>query len=121
MKVGFCSLYGLANAGKSTILNAILKTKIEAVSEKPQTTRENIQGIYNDEDSQIVFVDTPGLHDPHKKLGQLMLQEAKSALYDVDAIIYVIDASKRVDKKTANICYCSKKLEGLTNESFICC
>ena len=65
MKVGFCSLYGLANAGKSTILNAILKTKIEAVSEKPQTTRENIQGIYNDEDSQIVFVDTPGLHDPH--------------------------------------------------------
>ena len=79
MKVGFCSLYGLANAGKSTILNAILKTKIEAVSEKPQTTRENIQGIYNDEDSQIVFVDTPGLHDPHKKLGQLMLQEAKSA------------------------------------------
>ena len=102
MKVGFCSLYGLANAGKSTILNAILKTKIEAVSEKPQTTRENIQGIYNDEDSQIVFVDTPGLHDPHKKLGQLMLQEAKSALYDVDAIIYVIDASKRVDKKTAN-------------------
>ena len=102
MKIGFCSLYGLANAGKSTILNAILKTKIEAVSEKPQTTRENIQGIYNDEDSQIVFVDTPGLHDPHKKLGQLMLQEAKSALYDVDAIIYVIDASKRVDKKTAN-------------------
>ena len=101
MLVGFCCLYGLANAGKSTILNAIVGAKIEAVSEKPQTTRENIRGIYNDRESQIVFVDTPGLHAPHKKLGQLMLQEAKEALNGVDVVIYVVDAAKKVDVRTA--------------------
>lgn len=100
MKVGFVSLYGLANSGKSTLLNAILKTKIEAVSEKPQTTRENIQGIYNDEDSQIVFIDTPGLHAPHKRLGELMLEEARRSLYDIDVLVYVVDGSKKTDTKT---------------------
>lgn len=100
MKSGFCCLYGRANAGKSTILNAILKTKIEAVSEKPQTTRENIRGIYNDDESQIIFVDTPGLHKPHKRLGQLMLRQANEALKEVDVVVYVVDASRAPDSRT---------------------
>lgn len=69
MKAGFVAIYGKANAGKSTLLNDILGFKLMAVSEKPQTTRENIIGIYNDDDSQIVFIDTPGVFIPHKKLG----------------------------------------------------
>ena len=97
MKVGFCALYGLANAGKSTLLNSILGVKVEATSSKPQTTRENIQGIYNDDDSQIVFIDTPGLHNPHKKLGSLLLKDASEAVQSVDVIIYVIDASLKVN------------------------
>lgn len=97
MKVGFCALYGLANAGKSTLLNSILGVKVEATSSKPQTTRENIQGIYNDDDSQIVFIETPGLHNPHKKLGSLLLKDASEAVQSVDVIIYVIDASLKVN------------------------
>ena len=97
MKVGFCALYGLANAGKSTLLNSLLGVKVEATSSKPQTTRENIQGIYNDDDSQIVFIDTPGLHNPHKKLGSLLLKDASEAVQSVDVIIYVIDASLKVN------------------------
>lgn len=93
MKTGFCCLYGLANAGKSTLLNALLGVKVEAVSPKPQTTRFNVQGIYNDADSQIVFIDTPGLHTPHEKLGQILLQDASDALASVDVLVYVIDGS----------------------------
>ncbi len=99
MKVGFCCLYGLANAGKSTLLNSILGMKIEATSSKPQTTRENFQGIYNDDDSQIVFIDTPGLHKPHKKLGSLLIKDAESAIQSVDVIIYVVDSSEGVNYK----------------------
>lgn len=98
MKVGFCCLYGLANAGKSTLLNSILGVKIEAVSDKPQTTRENIQGIYNDEDSQIIFIDTPGLHNAHKKLGELLLKDADDAKGMVDVLIYVVDAKEKVNE-----------------------
>ena len=93
MKTGYCCLYGKANAGKSTILNSILGLKIEATSPKPQTTRYNVQGIYNDEDSQIVFIDTPGLHSPHGLLGQILIQEAESAKIGVDVLIYVVDAT----------------------------
>ncbi|MFA6795967.1 MAG: GTPase Era [Bacilli bacterium] len=98
MKVGFCALYGLANAGKSTLLNAILGIKVQAVSDKPQTTRENVQGIYNDDDSQIVFIDTPGLHNPHKKLGQLLIRDAEQAKAGVDILIYVVDGKERVNE-----------------------
>lgn len=98
MKIGFCALYGLANAGKSTLLNAILGIKVQAVSDKPQTTRENVQGIYNDDDSQIVFIDTPGLHNPHKKLGQLLIRDAEEAKAGVDILIYVVDGKERVNE-----------------------
>ncbi len=95
MKVGFAALYGLANAGKSTLLNAILGLKIEAVSPKPQTTRVNVEGIYNDKEAQIVFIDTPGLHTPHGKLGALLLQDAQEAKESVDVIVFVTDGSSR--------------------------
>jgi len=108
MKVGFCALYGLANAGKSTLLNAILGIKVQAVSDKPQTTRENVQGIYNDDDSQIVFIDTPGLHNPHKKLGQLLIRDAEEAKAGVDILIYVVDSKERVNE---TLCASISKLE----------
>jgi len=108
MKTGFCALYGLANAGKSTLINAILKIKVQAVSDKPQTTRENVQGIYNDDDSQIVFVDTPGLHVPHKKLGQILIRDAEQAKAGVDILIYVVDGKERVNER---LCDSLNKLE----------
>ncbi len=98
MKVGYCCLYGLTNAGKSTLLNNILGFKLQAVSKTKQTTRENVQGIYEDEDSQIIFIDTPGIHSPHKLLGQKMVQQAKQARYGVDVIVYVVDATRRVNE-----------------------
>ena len=72
-KVGFACVYGKANAGKSTIINKCLGFKLLPVSSKPQTTRDNVNAIYNDEDSQIIFVDTPGVFKPHGKLGSILL------------------------------------------------
>ena len=72
MKSGFVGLIGRPNVGKSTLINNIIGTKIAIISNKPQTTRNIIQGIYNDEESQIVFVDTPGTHKPNHKLGQYL-------------------------------------------------
>lgn len=96
-KVGFVTLYGRANSGKSTILNKILGIKIQAVSEKPQTTRENIRGIYNDDDSQIIFCDTPGLFKPHGRLGSILLRESAVAKNDCEVLVYVVDASLPVN------------------------
>lgn len=93
-KVGYVCVYGRANAGKSTIINKCLGFKLLAVSSKPQTTRDNVQAIYNDEDSQIVFVDTPGVFKPHGKLGSILLRDAENAKEGVDLILYVIDASE---------------------------
>lgn len=93
-KVGYVCVYGRANAGKSTIINKCLGFKLLAVSSKPQTTRDNVQAIYNDEDSQIVFVDTPGVFKPHGKLGSILLRDAENAKEGVDMILYVIDASE---------------------------
>ena len=75
MKVGVVSIVGRPNAGKSTLLNAIIKEKVSITSDKPQTTRNNIQGIYNDDESQIVFIDTPGVHKPVNKLGKFLNNE----------------------------------------------
>ena len=68
MKSGFVSIIGKTNAGKSTLINTIVDSKISIITPKPQTTRNAIQGVYNDEDSQIVFIDTPGILSPHQKL-----------------------------------------------------
>ena len=94
MKSGFVAIIGRPNVGKSTLLNAILEKKVSIVADKAQTTRNNIKGIYNSSDSQIVFVDTPGIHKPRYKLGEEMDKMAYSATEDVDAIVLVVEASK---------------------------
>ena len=94
MKSGFVAILGRPNVGKSTIINNIVKHNVSIVTDKSQTTRNNIIGIYNDEGVQIVFVDTPGIHKPSKQLGQEMNSMAYSAAHDVDVAILVVDASK---------------------------
>ncbi len=93
MKSGFVSILGRPNVGKSTLLNGILKQKVSIVTDKSQTTRNVIKGIYNAEGVQIVFTDTPGIHKPKEKLGKEMNNMAYSAAHDVDVNILVIDAS----------------------------
>ncbi len=93
MKSGFVSIIGRPNTGKSTLLNSIINEKVAIISEKPQTTRNLIQGIYNDEESQIVFVDTPGIHKPVDKLGVALNSQAYYSINDVDIVLLVVDAS----------------------------
>lgn len=90
---GVVSLIGKPNVGKSTLLNAMVGQKVSIVSDKPQTTRRRALGIAQGEDYQIAFIDTPGFHDPHTRLGKSMVDQAKSALSDIDLIVYVADAS----------------------------
>lgn len=94
MKSGFVAILGRPNVGKSTILNGLISRHISIVTDKSQTTRNNIIGVYNDEDTQIVFLDTPGIHKPVAQLGQEMNNMAYSAAHDVDVAILVVDASK---------------------------
>jgi len=93
MKSGFVSLIGRPNAGKSTLLNSLIEAKIAITSNKAQTTRNIIQGVYNENDTQIVFVDTPGIHKPETKLGRILNKQSFSLMRDVDAILFVVDAS----------------------------
>ena len=94
LKSGFVSVVGRPNVGKSTLVNAIVGSKVSIVSFKPQTTRDVIRGIYNDEDSQIVFTDTPGIHRPEDSLGDIMNQNATIAAHDTDLILMLVDISK---------------------------
>ena len=94
MKSGFVAILGRPNVGKSTIINSIVNHRVSIVTDKSQTTRNNIIGIYNAEDVQIVFLDTPGIHKPMQQLDQEMNNMAYSAAHDVDAAILVVDASK---------------------------
>ena len=91
MKSGFISIIGKTNAGKSTLLKQIVKSKISIVTPKQQTTRNAIQGIYNDEDSQIVFIDTPGILNPHQKLDKFMNKQAYGSLDGIDGVILLVD------------------------------
>ena len=93
MKSGFVSIIGRPNTGKSTLLNQIIKEKVAIISSKPQTTRNLIQGIYNEDDTQIVFVDTPGIHKPVDKLGVALNSQAYYSINDVDVVLLVVDAS----------------------------
>lgn len=94
MKSGFVAIVGRPNVGKSSILNNIVGRKISIVSNKSQTTRDNIQGIYNDDESQIIFIDTPGIHKPHNDLGSYLDKKAYQTIRDCDLSILVVDASK---------------------------
>ncbi len=91
---GFISIIGRPNAGKSTLMNRITGEKISIVSPKPQTTRNVIRGVYNREDCQLVFIDTPGIHKGKGLLNEFMVKEAVSSLSDVDAVVLLVEAEK---------------------------
>ena len=92
---GFITIIGRPNAGKSTLLNTILGQKVAIVSDKPQTTQNKIRGFYTTDDAQLVFIDTPGIHKPKHKLGEYMVEAAKSAIGGVDLIFYIVDGSEK--------------------------
>ncbi|MEI6513467.1 MAG: GTPase Era [bacterium] len=96
-KTGFVAVVGKPNVGKSTLINALVGQKVSAVSSKPQTTRRRVLGILTLPKSQVIFVDTPGIHQPHNKLGQLMIQTAQQAVTDGDVILFMVDGSRLPD------------------------
>ena len=98
MKSGFIALVGRPNVGKSTLLNAIIGRKIAITSDKPQTTRNIIQGIYTDNDSQMIFIDTPGIHKPKNRLGKILNKEAYISMDDVDIILFLVDITENLGK-----------------------
>lgn len=102
-KTIFTAIVGRPNTGKSTLLNAILGQKVAIVSSKPQTTRTRITGILTKDDTQFVFLDTPGIHKPHDKLGSYMVKEATGAIGDVDAVLLVVECGSKVSDIEKNI------------------
>ncbi len=98
MKSGFVSLVGRPNVGKSTLLNSIIGKKVAITSDKPQTTRNMIQGILTTDDTQIVFVDTPGVHKPKNKLGDYLNKQAYYSFSDVDVILFLIDITESLGR-----------------------
>lgn len=95
-KSGFVSIVGRPNVGKSTFLNRIVGQKIAIMSDKPQTTRNKIQGVVTTDDSQIVFIDTPGIHKPKHALGDFMNKMAKQTIPDVDVVLFMINANEKI-------------------------
>ena len=98
MKCGFVTIIGRPNVGKSTLLNQILGQKIVITTDKAQTTRKRIKGILTDENGQIIFVDTPGIHRPLNKLGEFLLDEAKIAVPDADLVLFLVDGTEPAGK-----------------------
>ena len=98
MKSGFTAIIGRPNVGKSTLLNKVLGQKIVIATDKAQTTRKRIKGIYTTPEGQIVFIDTPGVHKPLNKLGEFLLDEAKVAVPDADVILFLVDGSEPAGK-----------------------
>lgn len=102
-KSGFIGIIGRPNVGKSTLMNAILGEKIAIMSDKPQTTRNVIRGVYTTEDTQFVFIDTPGIHKPKNKLGTIMMENAENTLEDVDIVLFIIDDRANLDSEDLHI------------------
>jgi GTP-binding protein Era len=94
-KSGFVAVVGRTNVGKSTLINSLIGEKIAIVADRTQTTRNKIMCILNTNNAQIMFLDTPGIHKPHHKLGECMMRTAESALAEVDAVLLVVDATER--------------------------
>ncbi len=103
-KSGYITVVGKPNAGKSTLVNKLVGFKVAITTPKPQTTRFNIKGIITDETSQMIFIDTPGVHMPKDKMGQYMMKNVETAISSVDVIIYMVDATKpTIDKANETI------------------
>ena len=97
-KSGFISIIGRPNVGKSTLLNRVIGQKIAIMSDKPQTTRNKVQGVLTNAESQMIFIDTPGIHKPKHKLGEFMLKTAKNTLREVDLIMFMVNAEQKLGK-----------------------
>ena len=118
MRSGFVSLVGRPNVGKSTLINALVGYKIAITSNKAQTTRNNIQGIYNTDGYQMIFVDTPGMHKPKHKLGKYMNEQSYDSTIDVDVILSPLSNSKVLLGKTSTQArYYAKTLKELSTNS----
>lgn len=102
-KSGFVTIIGRPNVGKSTLLNFIIGEKVSIISDKPQTTRNKIQCVYTQNDFQIVFIDTPGIHKPKNKLDEYMMNASKSTLNEVDVVTFMVDNSKKIGPLDENI------------------
>lgn len=97
-KSGFVSIVGRPNVGKSTFLNRVIGQKIAIMSDKPQTTRNKVQGVLTQQNSQTIFIDTPGIHKPKHKLGEFMLKTSRNALREVDVIMFMVNAEQAIGK-----------------------
>lgn len=106
---GFVALVGKPNVGKSTLLNAYFSTKVSIVSPKPQTTRIAVRGILNRDDAQVVFIDTPGIHQPRSRLGEYMVESARRAIPDADVVCLIVDASVPPDAQDRRIAQLVKR------------
>lgn len=102
-KSGFVSLIGRPNVGKSTLMNSLIGEKISIISNKPQTTRNKIQSILTQDDFQVIFIDTPGIHEPKSKLGNYMVKSAETTLSEVDIVLYLIEPFEKVKDSDMNI------------------
>ncbi|MBI5651037.1 MAG: GTPase Era [Chloroflexi bacterium] len=102
-KSGFVAIVGKPNVGKSTLVNEFVGAKVAIVSPKPQTTRRIIRGILTRADAQIIFVDTPGIHKPHHKLGKTMVEAATHAINDVDVVVFLVDGARMPDEEDKHI------------------
>lgn len=115
-KSGFITLIGRPNAGKSTFINQVLKQKVAIISDKPQTTRNRIQAIYNTEGAQMIFIDTPGIHKPHHELGKVLNNIALNALNEVDVILFFVSGNEKIS--TGNR-YILEHLKKITTPIFL--
>ncbi|MCY1564768.1 GTPase Era [Staphylococcus pettenkoferi] len=97
-KSGFVSIIGRPNVGKSTFVNRVIGHKIAIMSDKPQTTRNKIQGVMTQEDAQIIFLDTPGIHKPKHKLGDYMMRVARNTLAEIDAIMFMVNINEEIGR-----------------------
>lgn len=113
-KSGIVAIIGHPNVGKSTLINRILGQKIAIVTPTPQTTRRQQLGIYTRDDVQILFVDTPGIHDPYHKLGEFMVKAAQSALQDVDVVLWIVDISQPPNDEDRHIASILERLKNTT-------
>ena len=113
---GFVAIVGRPNVGKSTFMNYVLGQKIAIMSDKAQTTRNKIQGVYTKDDAQIVFLDTPGIHKPKHELGEFMVKSAYSALKEVDAVLFMVNVS---EKRGPGDDFIIEKLKGIKTPIFL--